>query len=169
MDTPLQILWVNDDLNGPENGLALFQGKKVWFVRNMIPDVVSSIPTVTVPMKEFPEESSSDGSKPVTYTLIELSPELLEKIENDHASYCEKTGTPLRHGDPWIIKKRAPTTRMDWSKVDPEGLPISPKGMASIQSIPRQINYQSIYGDYITTVTSSDFINFNVPHAVEYR
>jgi hypothetical protein len=158
MDSPPQILWVNDDLDGPENGLALYQGEKLWFVRNTVPPLVSSVPNVPVP----PAESS------VNYTLIRLTPALLDQIEADHIAYCEASGAPLRHGDPIKIKRNRAPPRIDFSKVGPEGVEVEPVSMGHVKIVNRSINYQSIFGDYVATVASHEFENLNVPRRVEY-
>lgn len=155
MAAPLQILWINDELNGPENGLAQYHDEKLWFVRNSVPSV-GSVPSTDAETSE------------VDYTLIRLAPELLAQIEADHIKFCQESGAPLAHGDPVKMRRRAIQTRIDFTQVGSDGVEVAPQSMGTVKVIKRAINYQSVFGDYVTTVKSSDFQNLNVPRRVEY-
>lgn len=79
MENKVKILWVNYEIEGPQNGLAEYNGEKVWFSR-------------ITPLGSLEPDR--------TYDLIRLIPEDLEKVEADHVKHCEQTGAPKFHGDP---------------------------------------------------------------------
>jgi hypothetical protein len=73
----LKILWVHDHFNGPENGLAEYNNKKVWF--QLVND---------------------------KFNIIKLSNEKLELIEEDHKKYCQILNKPQLFEDNYNIRNR---------------------------------------------------------------
>lgn len=80
------ILWVQDESDGPVNGLVNYQDEKLWFSRSTI-----------------------DESGVRLYNLYRLSEDNLNLITLNHVNYCEDTGAPLHHGDSYKIKSRKAT------------------------------------------------------------
>lgn len=158
----LKILWVQDDFNGPINGLVSYNGENLWFSKIEKPPMVSStdipIPKMVESMNnqssnsQSKEESVSQQKKeaesddewddPVdeedsveerSFTLYRLAPETLKTVTDNHIAYCLKTGAPLNHGDP--IRPKAKTQGV---KASPEEISASlPSGVKSIDVVPR--------------------------------
>ena len=159
----IKILWVHDDFEGPMNGLAEYQGEKVWFSRSYIPTTISST--------DIPVDDEISDSPPVRfYTLRRLSPDILGAVEDNHAAYCKETGAPLNHGDPIKIRKRQQMIKMDLSNIIPEGddgIDATQRSLANVKVYNHTYNSQNIPGEYITTVREDDFVNYLVPRRVE--
>jgi len=169
MSQPVQakILWVHDDYEGPMNGLAEYQGEKLWFKRSSMPDIISS---TDVPV---PSDDSQSSSTTRVYVLLKLDPKMLDMIEQNHISYCNETGAPLNHGDPIKLRKKKQIVKADFSKYIPEGESFE-NGIETIQRTLTNVTIykhtyspQNIIGDYITTINETDFSNYFVPRRVE--
>ena len=94
-----KILWVQDDLRGPFNGvLETPEGTKVWFSRE---------DTTQISAAASPAERS--------YLLYELSEDHLQQLTKNHEEACAITGAPLKHGDPRIIKRKVEMRTKDES------------------------------------------------------
>lgn len=86
-----RILWVQDEYNGPLNGLLEYDGEKLWFTRDDV---------------EIDSEKHYATERSETYTMHRLDSVLLEIVTNNHTKYCEETGAPLNHGDPIRLRRR---------------------------------------------------------------
>jgi len=122
--TYVKILWVRDYHDGPINGLADYQGEKVWFCRSMVPSSRS-------------------------YSLVKLDPDFLKLIEEDHISFCEKTGAPLNHGDPIKIFRN--------------------NHIPNITLYNHTYNPQDVFGTYITSIKEENFSNYLVPYQLSLQ
>lgn len=139
----LKILWVHDEFDGPTNGLAEYNGNKVWFRKI----------------------AESDN-----FELLQLDTELIEKLEINHKAYCEITGRPLLHGDPLILKRKPQTVKMDFSKAIPEGEDgIDMRKRVLLTTVTHNHSYDptEVDGPVIVTVKSEDFTNFSVPRRIQ--
>lgn len=160
----LKILWVHDDNNGPVTGLAQYGNEKVWFShisQAVCPPVVSST-DVPVPNDQEIEERS--------YFLMRLSPEVLNMVESDHMIYCNTTGAPIYHGDPFKVKKTLQIKKMDIAAAIPQGqdyVEATLRPLANVKSHNRLFDSGNISGKIIATVKSSDFGNYYVPRRIE--
>lgn len=160
----IKILWVHDDFEGPMNGLAEYEGEKLWFSRSVVPITISS---TDVPVGE--NESSEVPSMRV-YALTRLTPEFLSRIEENHVAYCNQTGAPFYHGDPIKIRKIPQITKMDLSKIIPEGedgIDTTQRPLAQIKVYNHTYDPQNIFGEYVTTIKETDIINYFVPRRLE--
>jgi hypothetical protein len=161
MEDGLKILWVHDDFDGPVNGLALYNGEKVWFTRVQLPFIVES-----------PDEALVKVEEPVrTYNLSRLSPDDLKFVEDNHLTYCQETGAPLNHGDPMIIKSRATVVRPDLKEVIPEGqdsieVETEMRTLISVKQYHHRYDPNQVDGEFICCVKETDFINYRVPRRV---
>lgn len=144
-DSPTKILWVHDDFEGPMNGLIEYAGEKLWFSRIKL-------------------------CSPGRYILTKLSDELLSSIEKNHVKYCEETGAPLNHGDPIKIKRKSLVSKMDYSGTIPtDGADTSARILTTCKIYNHNYDPQNIPGDYVTTITENDIINFNVPRTIFFN
>jgi hypothetical protein len=164
-----KILWVQDEYEGPMNGLAEYEGKQVWFSRIMKPAVVSST-NVAVP-EESKESSDSPDLAEVTrtYTLYELNPQDMELVTNNHSQHCVETGAPLKHGDPIRIKARSNQVKMtpEQAKAKFPGefrLKQESLGMAKIYT--HKIVPSEVKGEVVATIFESEFENYSIPRMV---
>ena len=131
----LKILWVHTDFNGPENGLALFNNNKIWFSR---------------------KNNESD-----MYILLKISDEKIKELEEDHLNYCNQTGLPFLHGDPYKIIRK--THGIKFSNEKESKL----RALFDSKTINRVNN--DIVGEYIMDVKNTDFENYYVAHCIEYN
>lgn len=83
-----KILWIQDEFDGPINGIVEYNNEKLWFSRNESNVLDSKV--------SKPEE---------IYSLYRLDNETLNRLEKYHMEYCRVTGNPLNHGDPFIRSK----------------------------------------------------------------
>jgi len=160
----IKILWVHDDFEGPMNGLAEYQGEKMWFSRSLIPIAISS---TDVPVGD--SETCESRSMRV-YALTRLTPETLCRVEENHVAYCNETGSPFNHGDPIKIRRRKQMVKMDLSKIIPEGedgVDATQRSLAYVKVYNHTYDPQNIFGEYVTTIKETDIINYFVPRRVE--
>jgi len=143
-----KILWIHDQFNGPVNGLATDSNDiKLWFRR-----------------------TSNDTDKLHTYEILQIDPEILEIVENDHAKYCLESGKPLLHGDPVQIKKKEITTKVDFSTIKPEnkeGFEIVKKSLVTTNTYNHVYDPNDITGLVIDKISAKEFSNYHVPHRLE--
>ena len=162
-----KILWVQDEFEGPVNGLAEYKGEKVWFAR---------IDGVTVPSSLYapPIISSTDVPVPIDeipnyekhYCLSRLTDECLKEVTLNHLRHSEETGSPLNHGDPIKIRRRAMVNKMKTPIVqEDENMTI--RSLGKITTYNHKVNPQNIRGEYFDTIKESQFTNFMMPHRVE--
>jgi len=163
----LSILWVQDEYDGPMNGLAEYNGEKLWFSRLNTPSIISST-EIPVPYNTI-ENTFNDRS----YLLYRLNEEDLQLVTKNHLEYCKITGAPVNHGDPITIKTRPETSRMDpevAKSLIPEGkdfLEVFKRPLANIKNYSHKIAPASIKGEFVTIVKESEFNNYLIPHKVE--
>jgi hypothetical protein len=139
-----KILWVQDNINGPINGVSFYNNEKLWFVRN---------------------DNNTD------FNLLRLSADLLLNLEENHKKYCELTGSPLNHGDPIKIKRQEKVTKIPTKqhiKTGENSVEATPRPLGNSISFVHTINPLDIKGELIVTLKESDFVNYNVPNKVEF-
>lgn len=157
-----KILWVQDDHEGPMNGVAEYDGDKVWFAR---------IDGVTIPSSKYapPVVSSTDVPVPQEevkyYCLCRLTDECLKEVTNNHLAHCEETGAPFNHGDPLRIRRRPLIRKMN--VVGDESVELTTRSLGKVTTYNHKINPQQIQGEYVATIKESEFTNFIVPHRIE--
>jgi hypothetical protein len=182
----IKILWVQDEYDGPMNGLAEYNGRNVWFSRLNTPSIIS--PRIS---KIFPAEETMSPLPteiPIPYTNVEISEEqsatdrsyLLHRLtENDmklvienHQDHCHETGAPVKHGDPHQIRIRPQITRMDAEVAfasipkDETVLKVSQRPLGCVKQYVHKIVPGGIKGEFVAIVKESEFMNYNVPHTV---
>jgi hypothetical protein len=192
-----EILWVQDDFAGPMNGLALYEGKKVWFQRIATPVAEKEEKPFEPEDKqskkssskedeakksddiddfEIPDEESDDEGPSVIeayqFQLLSLSPITLETLQSDHEKKCAITGAPLKHGDPHI---RHATKKVDKISKD-EFKSLIPEGKDEVSVLGKGMSggdsftFSTIeFGEVLATIKVSDFSNYLVPHRVVYQ
>jgi hypothetical protein len=154
-----KILWVQDDHEGPMNGLAEYNGDKVWFARIDGITIPSSIYAPVVSSTDMPENNIR------YYCLCRLTDECLKEVTDNHAAHCNETGAPFNHGDPLRIKRRPLVQTIEFTnneQTDP-----TTRSLGKITVFNHKINPQQIQGEYVATIKESEFTNFMVPHRVE--
>lgn len=159
MSSTLKILWVQDDFNGPMNGLAEYNGEKVWFSRQTDPNVISST-EVSAPYLIPDQEDCKNRS----YSLFRLTPENLDAVIANHIKYCEEMGAPLNHGDPIRMQGKQVVKRLPAEKN--AKVPLKMKTMEQIKRFNHNIIPSEIVGEIVAAVKESDFVNYHVPHRV---
>lgn len=188
-----KILWVQDDFDGPVNGVVEYNGEKLWFARVENPSVVSST-DVPVPEtkkekasteksgKEEESDSDDDWDEPadedIEYTmrsfqLLRLEPSLLQAVTDNHIEYCKATGAPLNHGDPIKPKVKVVSVKAtpeDLATVIPkeqESFEVAPKLLGKFTEYKHSIVPSEITGECVATLKQSDFSNYLIPHRIE--
>lgn len=137
----MEILWCATELNGPYNGVGMYQGEKVWFFR------------------------TEDGKVEVH----RVSEELLSQAEENHSRYCEASGAPLRHGDPRKIKmatlkKREVPAGLDES----EELEIKDQPITTPQKYTHVYNPLTVRGERLVVLDKGEVSNYYVEQCFEY-
>ena len=145
----LKILWTQDQLEGPVNGLALYEGEKLWFRRMHTAEPV-----------DFRR-----------YALLRISEDQLKMVEDDHHRYCEEMQSPFHHGDPRVLRKKTSVHRGDLKAMMPEGksfieVPMAVQGMVLVKQYVHLYNPDQIEGEIVKEVPESEFSNYNVPQRV---
>jgi len=141
------ILWVNDDFDGPENGLLEYNGEKLWF--NRITQAIDS---------------------KRQYTLSRVDPQIITVLYENHKNKCAVTGFPLNHGDPMRIKKHQSVTKRDVAQDIPKGddsLDAKLRALSSATGYSHIIVARNVKGTVVTTIHESDISNYLVPRRVE--
>lgn len=160
-----KILWVQDEYEGPMNGLVEYEGKQLWFSRIMSPIVVSS---TDVPVPDSPVESD-EAPVDRAYTLYQLSPENMEAVTANHNQHCEETGSPLKHGDPIRIKSRKNQVKMTPEEAKakfPDEFTLKRELLAHVKVYSHKIVPSEMKGEAIATIHESEFENYRVPRMV---
>ena len=142
------IIWVNDDFDGPENGLIDYNGEKLWFSRII-----------------------EKGKSERRYTLSRVEPETIVLLYENHKKKSEITGFPLNHGDPMRVKKQQTTIKRDVAQDIPKGsdsLDAKLRALSSSTGYSHTIIGRNIKGIVVTTIHESDIINYSVPRRVEF-
>jgi len=138
------ILWVQDNINGPINGIAKYKNEDVWFSR---------------------DDNTSQ------FKLFRLSDSLLKELNVIHEKYCELTGFPLKHGDATKIKKHKNVTKIPTKnhiKIGESSVEGKVRSLGISDSYIHKINPLDITGEHITTINQSDFENYFVPNKIEF-
>ncbi len=145
----LEILWVHDEINGPQSGLAQEGEDKYWFERDILP---------------------SEGVN--YFKLYRLSPEMLEQIQRNHESYCQETGAPLKHGDPYRFKRDTKMiSKGKFENIVPEGeesveVAVNKRVLTESKVFYHNFNSFEMGGEYVRSVSEGDFKNFTVPRQI---
>lgn len=200
-DNTAKILWVQDDFNGPYNGIASFNGENLWFMKVEDPLIISStnipVPEVQVGevkvgeiksslksegKEEIQSESDDDWEDPIDdetgleerlFNLFRLSPELYEKVNNNHIEYCLKTRSPLNHGDPVKPKPKIQSVKSTPEEIEASLAPgettveVEHRILAQVTEYIHTITPHEITGEFVALIKQSDFSNYLVPHPVE--
>lgn len=137
MADKIKILWTHDEFDGPDNGLALYKGKKVWFKRC---DKVFGIFSLT------------------EYTI--------NMLEENRQQYCQVSGTPMFHGQARVIKAVQQAVKPDiadmLAKADLTEVECEIKGLANFKYHEHSYNPLNIGDVLIKTVGVADFENYYV-------
>lgn len=186
MASDLKILWVQDDINGPLNGIAEYKNEQLWFSKlETVPDINTPVPNIK--KEELIEKDDSDDdwnwehpvddevkSEEALFSLYRLAPDVLSKVTENHIQYCAKTGAPLFHGQPHkpIVQKvqTIKATPQELSAALPEGathIEVAPNLMVKVNQYHHMIDPKQISGDYVCTVKQSEFTNYYVPHKIQ--
>lgn len=143
MSTQTKILWVQDEYDGPMNGLSEYNEEKVWFSR-------------------------IDNRM---YHLYRLSEQMLIDVTNNHICHCDKTGSPLNHGDPFKIKRRSKANKISteaFQSIVPSGkdeveLEVERRSMSLVKQYDHIIVPANVKGELIIIIKESDFTNYSLP------
>ena len=173
-----RIIWVQDEYNGPMNGLVEYNGEKLWFSRQTEPKFISSTGDVVPPVTVDSEEDNREKYNNRLYTLFRIKPEEMELVTSNHNRYCEETGAPVNHGDPVKIRRRPMIKRPESELVkalDPANkdtrpavdVAINMRGLANVKRFDHQIIPSNITGDVIVVVKEREFSNYSVPRTFE--
>lgn len=136
------ILWVQDNINGPINGVAKYKDEEVWFSKN---------------------ESK--------FHLFKLSNDILNKLTENHKNYCELTGKPLKHGDPTKIKRHKQVVKIPTKPHIKEGensVEAKLRSLGDSATFYHSVNPLDITGEPLAIIEESDFDNYYVPNKVEF-
>jgi hypothetical protein len=137
------ILWVQDNINGPINGLAKYEDEEVWFSRD-------------------------DNS--TSFKLFRLSKDIKQKLIENHDKYCELTGKPLKHGDPIKIRRHKEVKKIPTKNHIKQGessVEAKIRTLGESSSYIHTINPLDITGDLIKIINQSDFTNYFVVNKIE--
>lgn len=162
-----KISWVQDNFSGPINGMIEYQGEELWFSVANDPLFKSST-DVAVPKVESSNEER-------TFNLLRLSPEVMKEVNDNHIEYCNKTGAPLFHGDPWKKKpvtQAVKATSEELKEALPEGkttFEVQPRQMSRVVQHIHSAPILNITGEYVATIKQSDISNYNVAQSFVYE
>lgn len=140
-----KIIWVHDDFDGPYNGVASIvdePDKKFWFKR--VGD---------------------------DFEFLVLSEEQDKFLFSCHEQFCQETGKPILHGDPYIIKFRELTRKMDFKKEfeslseseKPTGFEGTTRGLDTFVKAQHSFNSEEISGEVFAVLKKEDILNYNIP------
>jgi hypothetical protein len=132
-----KILWVNEEYDGPMNGVAEFKGEKLWFVRLNTPSIIPS--EMLIPTKD-----NSDD----LFHLYKIDDCSMDVLVKNHEKYCEETGAPLNHGDCRKFRQVAFSKTTTMKRFD-------------------HILPENIQAEYVTTIHKSDFVNYHVSRRLD--
>ena len=171
-----RILWVQDEYEGPMNGLVEYEGEQLWFSRQTNPTIISSteVPTPYVNVESENVQDQRERCNNRLYTLFRLSPNDMKLIIQNHTQYCAETGAPLKHGDPIKIKRHPVIKRSesDLSKaVDPANKDTRPEVdisvkmnlMHNVSRFQHKIIPSELTGTVVTVIKEVEFDNYYIP------
>lgn len=166
-----KILWVQDEYEGPMNGLAEYNGEKLWFSRMSNPLIISSTEVPVPYVNSELEKNEIDNLADRLYMLYRLSSSDMVSVVMNHVEHCEKTGAPLNHGDPVKIKRKTKATKMPTEVIQsiiPQGkeeieLEVERRSMAAVKQYQHSVVPSSITGEHVATIKQSEFSNYLVP------
>jgi len=186
-----KILWVQDDFDGPINGIAEYNNEKLWFSCVENPFGVSST-DISVPesIKEPThgeqhdiEEDTDDNWDEVvdedvvsierSFRLVRLEPSLFEAVNDNHTKYCLATGSPLNHGDPFDLKDQVVSVKATPEDLaaavlnGSESFEVTPNILGKFTEYKHLIVPSQINGEYVDTIKYTDFINYMIPHKID--
>lgn len=204
----VKILWVQDENNGPVNGLAEYNGEKLWFSRTTDPLLVSPaadrVPVIDKPKKkeedvtedntdkveekdlqekdledsssddwEIPDDEDNTSPPEYSFKLYRLSDDDLKLVTDNHIKYCEMTGYPLNHGDPFTVIPQGKVVKMEQEQIaamipkDKDYLEVTHQSLGNVRGYKHKINPGDITGDLVVTINQSDFSNYFIPHTIK--
>ena len=157
-----KILFVTMNYTIPVNGVAECNGVKFWFK-----------------YKNIDNMSDIDYNN-LEYIISELSDDYYKIIYDNHQDFCKKSGKQFYHtndDDLIIINNMKPPIKVDnvdnvnVDNVNDDINQIKEKFESMMNSVvhTNKINYIKIQGNYITTIKSDDFINFNGTNIVNNK
>lgn len=163
------ILWVQDEYDGPINGIAEFCGEKLWFSR------MDTVPLTEIAVLSTEENISSSNTQRV-YVLYRLTDEMMEAVTNNHLLHCEETGAPKNHGDPIQIRRKQKVSKMkpevmerlipDGQDVE-KGIEAEHRPLAGVKTYGHKIIPSSVTGEIVKLLLESEFTNYFVPRCCE--
>lgn len=157
----LSILWVNEEYDGPMNGVAEFNGNKLWFVRFNTPSIIPSDIIVSIGTQEYDR----------LYQLYSVDEESMKVLVDNHERYCTETGAPLNHGDSRKVKQlRKDNLPILGRDHEPTGETIQKTTFSKPFEIKKFIHNlpKNIQAEYVSTVRESEFSNYLVSHKLEF-
>ena len=165
----VKIIWVQDEYDGPMNGIVEYNNEKLWFSRVNNPAIISS---TEIPVPYISNETDDCQLElERTYVLSRLNNNDMIAITNNHIAHCEKMGAPINHGDPIKIKRKVQSNKISNEAIQsmvPEGksdveLQVESRALVVIKQYDHSIVPGSISGEYVTTIKESEISNYNVP------
>ena len=144
-----EILWVQDEFDGPVNGVMKYNDDILWFSRVQLP---------------FTESVKRVDDR--TYILTKLDDETMKLVEEDHRNYCEQTGAPLKHGDPFKLRRKEVIEKPNIKDLIPNGddsVELDKRSMLNVKVFTYRYDPANLCGKYITTIKESQITNYAVP------
>ena len=140
----VKILWMHDEFDGLENGLASYKDEKLWFRR------------------------SPDGG----VDLFRLEEFELFLLEENHERFCKETGAPLAHGDVRKVRRKPAVKKEDLSSIAGEDgmaeVDFNKRPMNLVKKFSYDYEPTRLTGSPVISVKIEDISNFYVPRMVEY-
>lgn len=139
-----KIEWVHDDFDGPFNGVATIIEPEIegtfWFTR--VGD---------------------------NFEFIQLTSDEDKFVFSCHKQFCEETGKPVMHGDPYIIRSLQSQVKMEF-KPDPdiEGYEGTTRGLDNVVKAQHSFNPEEIRGDIFAVLKKQDILNYNIPRTAKF-
>jgi hypothetical protein len=156
MSEQVKILWVRDQYFGPVNGLAQYQGNKVWFRR--VED------EYTRPKERSSNDYNNEDKiypdvKKYSFELLQLDESILAGVEADHEEYCKLTGMAAQYGEAHKINLPA--------QVEPKEEENKWRGLGRVAVHKFKYNPQQIQGKVIAKIQAEQISNYLVAHEVK--
>lgn len=162
------MLWHHEWRRGPINGLALYNGEKVWFEccseggwiepERFQPDVVGIVTPAgedsDSSMSTDEEDTEPQGMKiPSTFILYALPDKLLQVIEQGYEEWCSVAGHMDDH-DPAKYK------------------PYRSEGAEQKGMVPTHLHHHPVGVDVTTLtevarITEDEFLHYSIPHEIK--
>lgn len=121
-DIECEILWMSDNMSMLKTGVCMINNEKFWF------------------------KGTDEGNE---YEIYKIDDDILKEIEDEHEKYCEITGMPKKHGDPFKLKSRSGNFGTNILKYE------------------YKRNTIEISGELKMKINKNCFKNMNVPHKIE--